>query len=188
MTVKLVGRDDIAATGTQGYGRLFMGKFTAGATGTVSEIKTRVRADEDGDIVLGIYADNAGEPGALFATTASTAVSSGAEREITVSLVANTTVVSGTSYWMATNSTGGNFSAYKEETSVFRYKALAYGALPNPAGSGYTANTIVNCIASGWGTTGWANIAKINGVLSSSIAKVNGIAVASIAKVNGVAV
>lgn len=37
-------------------------------------------------------------------------------------------------------------------------------------------------------TPGWANIAKINGVLSSSIAKVNGIAVASIAKVNGVSV
>jgi hypothetical protein len=37
-------------------------------------------------------------------------------------------------------------------------------------------------------TTGWANIAKVNGVAAASIAKVNGVAVASIAKVNGVAV
>jgi hypothetical protein len=36
--------------------------------------------------------------------------------------------------------------------------------------------------------SGWANIAKVNGITSASIAKVNGIAVASIAKVNGVAV
>jgi hypothetical protein len=36
--------------------------------------------------------------------------------------------------------------------------------------------------------TGWANIAKVNGVTSSSIAKVNGTAVASISKINGVAV
>jgi hypothetical protein len=35
---------------------------------------------------------------------------------------------------------------------------------------------------------GWANIAKVNGIASSSIAKVNGIAVADIAKINGVAV
>ena len=36
--------------------------------------------------------------------------------------------------------------------------------------------------------TGWTNIAKVNGITSSSIGKVNGIAVASISKVNGVAV
>ncbi|MGA2159969.1 MAG: hypothetical protein ABSG90_12220 [Dehalococcoidia bacterium] len=42
-----------------------------------------------------------------------------------------------------------------------------------------------------WGdpaATGWANIAKVNGITSSGLAKVNGIAVASIAKINGVAV
>lgn len=37
-------------------------------------------------------------------------------------------------------------------------------------------------------TSGWANIAKINGIASTSFSKVNGIAVASISKVNGVAV
>lgn len=36
--------------------------------------------------------------------------------------------------------------------------------------------------------TGWANIAKINGVTATSFSKVNGTAVASISKVNGVAV
>ncbi len=37
-------------------------------------------------------------------------------------------------------------------------------------------------------TSGWSNIAKINGIASSGIAKVNGVAVSSISKVNGVAV
>lgn len=36
--------------------------------------------------------------------------------------------------------------------------------------------------------SGWSNIAKVNGVASSSLAKVNGVAVASISKINGVAV
>ena len=37
-------------------------------------------------------------------------------------------------------------------------------------------------------STGWANIAKVNGVTATDLAKVNGIAVADIAKINGVAV
>jgi hypothetical protein len=36
--------------------------------------------------------------------------------------------------------------------------------------------------------TGWANIAKINGVTATDVAKINGVLVADIAKVNGVAV
>jgi hypothetical protein len=37
-------------------------------------------------------------------------------------------------------------------------------------------------------TVGWANITKVNGILSASISKVDGIEVASISKVNGIAV
>jgi len=37
-------------------------------------------------------------------------------------------------------------------------------------------------------TSGWSNIAKVNGISSASIAKVNGIVVASIAKLSGKAV
>ena len=40
----------------------------------------------------------------------------------------------------------------------------------------------------GTGTTGWSNIAKVNGVTATDLAKVRGIAVASIAKRRGVAV
>ena len=36
--------------------------------------------------------------------------------------------------------------------------------------------------------TGWANIAKVNGIAATDLAKIFGIAVADIAKINGVAV
>lgn len=38
------------------------------------------------------------------------------------------------------------------------------------------------------GETGWANIAKVNGITATDLAKIFGIAVADIAKINGVAV
>lgn len=36
--------------------------------------------------------------------------------------------------------------------------------------------------------SGWSNLVKVNGVLSSSLAKVNGVAVTSISKINGISV
>jgi hypothetical protein len=46
----------------------------------------------------------------------------------------------------------------------------------------------ISLYGTGETTSGWANIAKINGVASTSYSKVNAIAVASISKVNGIAV
>jgi len=48
------------------------------------------------------------------------------------------------------------------------------------------ANLILSML--GTGGSGWANIAKINGIVSSSVGKVNGIVSSSVGKVNGVAV
>ena len=39
---------------------------------------------------------------------------------------------------------------YKTETAVTKYKAAAYGALPNPAGTGYTNVTTYSCVLSTW--------------------------------------
>ena len=49
-------------------------------------------------------------------------------------------------------------------------------------GAGYKPKLVVTY------TTGWTNIAKVNGVAATDLAKVDGIAVASIAKISGVAV
>jgi hypothetical protein len=150
MANKLVGRNDIALGNQSDANYIIIAKFIAIATGDVTEIRCRVKASTAGNVILGIYADNAGEPAALLATTASTAVSSDVERVITIALVANLAITNGTVYWIAFNSSAA-LVGDKTETCVKRYKGLAYGALPNPAGTGYATDTTRNTIASAWG-------------------------------------
>jgi hypothetical protein len=153
MTVKLVGRDDTAkTTGLAGY-YIWMTKYTASASGICSEIQIRVGNSVSGNIIVGIYADSYGSPGALLATTASTSISSGSERSVTISLVSSISITNGQDYWIAANSSAANILCRKSETSVNKYKSYTYGALPDPAGSGYTNDTANSLIASGWGTT-----------------------------------
>ena len=73
--IKLVGRDDIAASDSANYNYIVMTKFTANATGNVVTFK--LRATGNGNVKVAIYADSAGEPGALLNSVGSTAVTAG---------------------------------------------------------------------------------------------------------------
>ena len=150
MTVKLFGRSDVAASAFAVENYIVLSKWTASATGRISEIRCRVKASTTGNIILGIYSDNAGQPSTLLATTASTAITSGAEREVTVALVSNINVASGTVCWIAANSSV-SLIARVTETGTYWYKVLTYGTLPSSAGTGYTEDTLYNQIASAYG-------------------------------------
>ncbi len=89
----------------------------------------------------------------------------------------------------------------KTGVSKFGLRDSVYdvGATTPPYTASTTENTVQSWFASEQGngykpklvvtyTSGWANIAKFNGVASASIAKVSSVAVASIAKLSGVAV
>lgn len=152
MTIKLVGRDDIAISGPNGANYIVMTKFTAVATGNVTEMRFRVAASVAGNVTIGIYADSSGSPAALLGQKA-TAVSSGLERVITVALDSAISVVNGTPYWIAFNSSAAIVGA-KTETGVRKYKAATYAPLPDPAGTGYSDDTAYQDITAGWGTVG----------------------------------
>jgi hypothetical protein len=156
MTTKLVGRDDVAASGFSAEAnRVFLTKYTAVATGTLTEIHVRVKANAAGNIILGIYADDGtgnNPTGNPLATTASTAVTSGSERSVTVALTSSLSVTTGTVYWLACNNDCGNIFGYKTEASRYFYKNLTYGALPSPYGTGWTGPTTTEeIIIAGWG-------------------------------------
>lgn len=161
MTVKLVGRDDVAASGFSSANILFLTKYTANATGTVTEMHLRIAASKTGNVICGIYPDDGSgnmATGNPLATTASYAVTSGSERSVAIPLVANLAVTNGTIYWLACNTDTASLFGYKTEVgaSPYNYKAFTYAALPSPVGTGYTyippGNE--NVIIAGWGIAG----------------------------------
>jgi hypothetical protein len=152
MTTKLVGRDDITGTTTNGPNYIVMTKWAAVATGDVTEMKFRVPASTAGNVTIGIYADSSGSPAALLGQK-EVSVSSGASRVITVALDSPIPVTNGVYYWIAFNSSNTVVRA-NYQTATRKYKAYSYGALPDPAGSDYADDTTFCDVTAGWGTTG----------------------------------
>lgn len=186
MAIKLVGADD--AAGTQlSVGQFTLCKFTAVATGNMTQF--RVKSSVAGNVKCAIYADSAGEPGALL-----TAMNTGQAVDglgwNTLNFT-STSITSGTVYWLAYMIDIIGALDYRTLTGATRrYRAGTYSdwTFPNPAGTGFSTTTNYADLEAGWGTTGWTHITKVNGVVAASIAKINGVSVASIAKINGVSV
>ena len=154
MTVKLVGHDDVALSGGGAANYLAFFKYVAVATGTATELHIRIKASTSGNLVAGIYADGGSNApvGSPLAATAGTAVSSGAERSITVSLTSSCNITNGTTYWICVNQ-DASLIGYKTETADYWMKAYTYtGSLPSVP-SGLTEYTTVNTIVAAWGST-----------------------------------
>jgi hypothetical protein len=137
---KVAGHDDVASNGWATYNRVFVCKYTANANGIASSIGVRVKGTSTGNIILGIYADDGtgnNPTGNPLAVTASTAVSSGAERMVFANLTSNVNITSGTVYWLA-YITSAELIGYKTEAGRYFYKDQAFGALPSPYGTGWT--------------------------------------------------
>src|SRR4030042_5761678 len=102
MTVKLIGADDATIDAHYLASYIALTKFTAVATGTCSEI--RIKVDGNGNVKLSVYADNGSgtAPGARLAKQDNTsAVTTGWN---TIALEASCSLVSGTVYWLGSNS------------------------------------------------------------------------------------
>src|SRR4030042_3569736 len=97
-TGKLVGHNGLNENSAGGYGPYFvLLKYTAEATGTLSEI--RIKAKSSGNVKVGFYADNSGEPGSRLAKKdASTAVVAGWD---TITLESSASITKDTDYWLA---------------------------------------------------------------------------------------
>jgi len=146
------GTQDQNTAGASGANNIILLKITAGYTGVVTEFRFRADAGVAGNVVFGLYADSAGSPGALLGQTATLAVASGTrEREIKVPLTTAISITSGTAYWIGYNSSGDIVGAIASAATARKYKAAAFAALPNPAGTGYSDATTVTDIISIWG-------------------------------------
>ncbi len=152
MTVKLFGKDDTTATYTSSANFFELEQYVAVASGTCTELHCHVMASKSGNVRMAVYADNSGAPGAMLGYTAATAITSGSERSVTIQLVSSFSMVYGTAYWIAFVTDTSALLGNTGDTGVIDYKSWAYGALPDPAGSGWTYLTTRNFIQSGWGT------------------------------------
>ena len=148
-TQKLIGADNAAgANELTGYIRL--SRWQAVATGNMTEF--RCKAGASGNIKVALYADSAGQPGALItAMNTAQAVVSGWN---TLSFT-STAITSGTYYWLAiVFDTQGCCQAVTTTGVQYRSKAATYSgfSFPNPAGSGFDSYTTFYDLAAGWGS------------------------------------
>jgi len=144
-TSKLVGHDDATgASSASGYFR--WGKFTAIATGSMTEF--RLKAGVNANVRVALYSDNAGQPGTLLNSVASTGVVIGWN---TITFP-STDIVSGTTYWLAhiTETTGGVQYVTETGTGNSAYKVgTFYDAWPT---SGWIVADNFSHLVAGWGT------------------------------------
>jgi hypothetical protein len=142
-----------------------------------------VWSNASGNVKVGVYADNAGEPGARMGYNDTQQAVVAGWNILTVSAC---DIVSGTYYWLGGDiGTAGCFR--RNATGTYRYKSSTFSTFvfPDPAGTGFSTASYILSMAV-WGSVGWTHIAKINGLSAANIAKVNGVSAASISKIFGI--
>lgn len=145
MITKLVGNDDKTFSTDMVKDYILYQSFTAISTGILSEI--RIKASASGNAKVAIYANNAGAPGSLLASSASSVVSTG-WNTIAVGPIS---IDSDTIYWLAYNSeTDGSVNTIQTGGSS-KYKSISFAsAFPDPAT--YDNSSTRDLPLAGWGT------------------------------------
>jgi hypothetical protein len=145
-TARLIGTTT-EDTSPQGANRVVYDKFTALATGKITELK--VYAGESGHVKVAIYADNSGEPGdKINGNDSSQAVVAGWN---TLS-ISETAITKDTVYWLAVCTETVASARNNNNAGVLRYKDVTYSTWtwPASAGTGLSTSTAEMCYA-GWG-------------------------------------
>jgi hypothetical protein len=146
-TEKLIGADDATAGARASSELVWYSKSTAVATGTMTEFKIKVPAGYSGHVKVAIYADSGGEPaGRISYDNTSYAVVAGWN---TISFP-STNILNGTVYWLAVAAEA--YVVGYSGSGVERFKTITYSTytFPDPAGTGYTSDTLGDLFA-GWG-------------------------------------
>jgi len=147
MAIKLVGADNAVGL-TESHDYFILTKFTAVASGNMTEF--RVKSAVSGNVKCALYADNAGEPGALItAMNTGQAVTGGGWETLSFT---STPIVNGTVYWLAINIDTDGAVQRIAGSGIIRYKSAAYAGFtfPDPAGTGLTPSAQYDLVA-GWG-------------------------------------
>ncbi|MFH1226846.1 MAG: hypothetical protein V1701_02945 [Planctomycetota bacterium] len=121
-----------AGPDADGANYLYLTDAVCTDSGIVTKLKVKTGAA--GNVRVGLYDNNAGAPNNLLAQ----AVTVAAGDWVTVPITP-VPVTAGTTYWLAfCSDTAGATRSGPQLGRITKYKAYAYGVLPNPAGGGYT--------------------------------------------------
>lgn len=171
MTTKLVGADDTTGTDGTAANYFLLAKFTAEASGDMTEF--RIKSGASGNVKCALYADSGGEPAALItAMNTGQAVTGGQWNTLTFT---STPITNGTTYWLALNMATASCVQYVVSGgSGRRVRAETYSgfSFPDPAGVGFSSYAGYYLVA-GWGTLAVVSLAG----LSAGVASVSGLAV-----------
>jgi hypothetical protein len=147
-TARLVGASDAGSDSNVSNNYFVLGKYTADGSGKVTEI--RVYSLANGNIKVGVYADNGGEPGSRLScnNTGQACIAN----QWNVLTIPDFDVVQGTAYWLGFNIDTLGVMSKTLSAGVIRNKAATYSTFtfPDPAGSGFSSSTSKIHIA-GWG-------------------------------------
>ena len=145
---RLIGADDVAATGTHGANYLLLTKWTATASGNLNQI--RVKCGAPGNVKVALYADSGGSPGALRGVNnTGAAVLAGQWNPINLS--SPVAVFQGTTYWLAFISDSACVSYVAGSGTLALTPAAYSSSFPDPAGPVTPAGAYYS-ICQGWGT------------------------------------
>jgi len=123
-----------STTGMDSVGNGVRGQYarasniTAGYWGTITEVGINV-ATPAGNIMTAIYEDSSGSPGALLASSSSTAAVSGWND---LTLNSPVSVTAGTTYWLCFNNDDDNIDTYRDPDGSHVYVSWTYDSFPDP--------------------------------------------------------
>ena len=144
---KLIGADDATATGMAAGNYLLLDKWTAVASGNVTQI--RIKASVAGNVKVALYDDSGGAPGAL-----KNANNTGAPVVVgwnTITLP-STAVTAGTTYWIAYNCSNQCLGNIAFSGGMLLYRPFSYATnFPASAGTGFTTYADHHSLTAGWG-------------------------------------
>jgi hypothetical protein len=175
-TQRLVGSATVGVNNA-GANNIIFCKFTALATGTVSQIK--VYSLVAGNAKISVYNDNAGEPGNKL-----TGNNTGQACVIgwNVLTIADTPVVKDTPYWLGVIVDTTGTASSNNSAGTIRYKAQTYAGFtwPASAGTGYTGGTVEDSIGA-WGilTISPSSISQVISIGSPTVARLKYITLAA---------
>lgn len=144
--VLLLGTETPGAT-NQSYGYFALHRWIALATGTVNKIK--VYSLVAGNAKVAIYADSAGEPGALLGYNNTGQACSVGWNTLSIS---SASVTQNAYYWLASVIETAGVVSWYSGTTVMREKAATYSTFtfPDPAGTGFSSYTTYVFALGGW--------------------------------------
>jgi hypothetical protein len=123
-----------STTGMDSVGNGVRGQYarasniTVGYWGTITKVGINI-ATPTGNIMTAIYADSSGSPGALLASSSSTAAVSG-WNDLTLNTPVS--VTAGTTYWLCFNNDDDNIDTYRDPDGSHVYVSWTYDSFPDP--------------------------------------------------------